>query len=399
MTAPDVGIDREALVALCRRLVERPSPSGHEGEVAAEVERAMVAQGYDEVRVDDLGNVVGVMRGRGRGCVVFDGHLDTVGVGDPAAWASDPFTLTERDGNLYGRGIADMKGAIAGMLLGVAALRRAGGDLPADVVVSCSVCEEVVEGAALGRVLDGVDARAVVIGESTGLRLNVGQRGRAELMVETTGRPSHSSTPELGRNAVKMMARVIERLSDVEPARHPVLGAGILEVTDVKSAPYPGLSVVPEYCGATFDRRVLVGEDEASVLAGIERVLDGLRAADPALQVRVHVPESDVVTYPGTPLVARKFAPAWLFADDHPMVRAGLAALGDAGLPARTGTYAFCTNGSESAGRRGIPTVGFGPGSEEQAHRIDEHAALDDLVTAARGYAALAWGLGTAIRH
>ncbi|HUY99218.1 MAG TPA: YgeY family selenium metabolism-linked hydrolase [Thermomicrobiaceae bacterium] len=397
MVFPAVVIDRDALVALCGRLVGRPSPSGGEGDVAAEVGRVMTELGYDEVRVDELGNVVGVMRGRSRGCVVFDGHMDTVGVGRQEAWASDPFTLTERDGSLYGRGIADMKGAIAGMLLGVAALRRAAEELPADVVVSCSVCEEVVEGAALGHVLDRVDARAVVIGESTDLRLNVGQRGRAELLVETTGLPSHSSTPELGRNAVKMMARVIERLSDIEPAHHPVLGVGILEVTDVRSAPYPGLSVVPEYCGATFDRRLLVGEDEASVLAGVERVLKELRAADPTLTVSVRVPESDVVTYPGTPLIARKFAPAWLFPPDHPLVRAGLAALGAAGLPAHLGTYAFCTNGSESAGRRGIPTVGFGPGSEQQAHRIDEHCAVEDLVAAARAYAALAWGLGAAV--
>lgn len=397
MSDPALEIDRAYLLGLCRRLVERPSPPGGEGEVASEIRRAMLELGYDEIHIDDYGNVSGRMRGPGARTVLFDGHTDTVGVGNRDAWTSDPYTLVERAGALYGRGIADMKGAIAGMIVGVAALaRQARGTMLASVVVSCSVCEEVVEGAALGLVLDRYQPDAVVIGESTELKLAIGQRGRGEILIETFGRPSHSSTPHLGLNAVKKMAGVVERLSAIEPPVHRVLGAGILEVTDIKSSPYPGLSVVPEYCAATFDRRLLVGEDERSVLGGLEAVLVELRAADPELQVKVSIPESDVVTYPGTPLRAPKFAPAWLFPEDHPVVRAGLRALAAAGLPPITTTYAFCTNGSMSAGRRGIPTLGFGPGSEQQAHRADEHAAIEDLVTAARGYASLARLLGEA---
>lgn len=398
MSLSGVEIDRDYLLALCRRLVNQPSPPGQEGAVAAEIERAMVELGYDEVHVDDLGNVTGRIHGTGPSVVLFDGHMDTVGIGTREDWTSDPYSLTERDGALYGRGIADMKGAIAGMLVGVAALARARpGALPASVVVSCSVCEEVVEGAALGHVIDRYQPTVVVIGESTSLRLAIGQRGRGEILAETFGRPAHSSTPELGANAVKMMARVIDRFSGLEPPRHPVLGPGILEVTDVKSAPYPGLSVVPEYCAATFDRRLLIGETEASVLGSLEAILDEIKTTDPSFNARVRIPESDVETYPGTPLRAPKFAPAWLFPEDHPAVRAGLRALGEAGIEPATSTYAFCTNGSMSAGRRGIPTLGFGPGSEHQAHRVDEHATIEDLIAAARGYAALATTLGQVV--
>ena len=84
----------------------------------------MQALGYQDIAVDALGNVTGRMLGSGAApVVVFDGHLDTVGVGDASAWSSDPFTAVERDGRLYGRGVSDMKGSIAAMLLGVACLK------------------------------------------------------------------------------------------------------------------------------------------------------------------------------------------------------------------------------------------------------------------------------------
>jgi putative selenium metabolism hydrolase len=394
----DVAIDRTRLIQICRDMVAQPSMPGEEGEVAEVVKHAAAELGFDEISTDDFGNVTALRRaGRSRGTVVFDGHIDTVPIGNRALWSYDPYGTSERDGKLYGRGVVDMKGAVAAMLVGLASVPR--DELSVDVVVSASVCEEAVEGWALGMVLDNFPADVVVIGESTGCELAIGQRGRGEILVETFGQAAHSSTPHLGVNSVKHMAKVIEALSSLEPPTHPVLGVGVLEVTDVKSNPYPGLSVIPEHCAATFDRRLLVGEDEASVLASIEQALEPLRASVPEIDARVSIPRSDVVTYPGTPLRAAKFAPAWLFDEGHPVVHAGLEGLRLAGLTPTIRTYSFCTNGSESAGRRGIPTLGFGPGSEAEAHRVDESVPVQQVIDAARGYAALAQTLGQAIRR
>jgi putative selenium metabolism hydrolase len=385
---------RQQIIDLCRAMVAQPSMPGEEAGVARVIQEALTQLDYDEVTVDDFGNVVAVRRGSSTGgkTVLFDAHIDTVSPGNIELWSHDPYGATEIDGHLIGRGVADMKGAASAMLIGIAGIDRE--ELTGDVIVSTSVCEEAVEGVALGMVLDRYPADVVVIGESTELELAIGQRGRGELLVETFGRAAHSSTPHLGVNTVKHMAKVIDRLSRMEMPHHPVLGSAVLEVTDVMSHPYPGLSVIPEHCAATFDRRLLVGETEDSLLASLEPVFEELRSEVPELDVRVSIPKTDVTTWPGTPLIAPKFAPAWLFDEDAPHVVAGLQALEQAGLPRTWRTYSFCTNGSESAGRRGIPTLGFGPGTEEQAHRVDESVSVQHLIDAARGYAALAVELG-----
>lgn len=377
------------VVALTSRLVAAPSHA-EVGEAAAVLvaREALTALGYEDVQVDEIGNVTGRIRGTGPGCIVFDGHVDTVGVGNASDWTSDPFTATERDGRLYGRGTADMKGAIAAMLIGIARLKD--DPVACDIVVSVSIAEELVEGYALGKVLDACDPRAVVIGEATNLHLARAQRGRAEVLVETFGVPAHSSTPQLGVNAVKPMAQLITLLSGLPMPADPLLGPAVLEVTDIKSSPYPGLSVIPEYCAATFDRRMLVDETEEDVLAEMQAILDAFMASDGPATARASIAVDRFTTWTQAEVVAPNCAPAWRMADDAPVVLAAMRALEGAGLIPVLTHYSFCTNGSESAGRRGIPTIGFGPGEEREAHRIDESVEIAHLRAAIAGYEFLA---------
>jgi putative selenium metabolism hydrolase len=362
-------------------LVRTASPSGQEGAVAGLVGREMDRLGY-EVEVDGLGNVLGTLRLGPGPTVLLDSHMDTVGVTDASAWSRDPRGEVV-DGRLFGRGAMDMKGPLAAAVHGVAALR---GEGRGTVVVCASVAEELVEGVALARVAERVRPDRVVICEATGLRVAHGQRGRAEIRLEVRGRPTHSSRPEHGVNAVDAMVGVLAPLRELPmPGPHRGLGAAILVTTDIASRPYPALSVVPDYCVATLDRRTLPGERAEDVLAPVraaaEAALDGTGA-----EVRAAIAEDDFATYTGERVVAPNFAPAWYRDASDPIVRAALAALAEAGLPARRTTYAFCTNGS---GTLGIDTIGYGPGEEELAHRVDEHVPLADLAAAARGYAAI----------
>lgn len=386
-TAPDP-------IELTRQLVACPSHAEAGEEATARVAaNAMTELGYEDVQIDDLGNVTGVIAGESDGWIVFDGHLDTVSVGDPDAWMTDPFSATQIGDRLHGRGTADMKGAVAAMIVGIARLRDT---RPAcNIVVSASIAEELVEGHALGHVLDWASreagpAKAVVIGESTGLQIARAQRGRAEILVQTRGIPAHSSTPQLGVNAVKAMAAVISGLSALGLPSNDLLGPAVLEVTDVMSHPYPGLSVIPERCDATFDRRLLVGETEESVLGEIEAALDRIKDDYPQLQAQESIAVDRFRSWTGVEVVAPNFAPAWRMNDDSPIVTAAIAALDSIGIEPVLSHYAFCTNGSESAGRRSIPTIGFGPGDEAQAHTIDESVEVEQIHRAADGYEALA---------
>jgi putative selenium metabolism hydrolase len=378
----------EQIAGFALTLIGEPSPSADEGRVATLVQAEMERLGF-AVEVDDLGNVVGTI-GSGDGpCVLIDAHMDTVGVTQPSEWSHAPFgeIVGER---LYGRGAMDMKGPLAAAMYGIAAL---GGHLQRGrIIVSASIAEELVEGTALLEIARRERPDFVIIGEATALNIARGQRGRAEIVIEIHGRPTHSSRPEFGINAADAMVDVVRALRDLVPPRHATLGAGILVLTDIKSEPYPALSVVPDRCVATFDRRTLPGETEESVLApvraAVEHALDGSGAT-----ATVRIAEDDFDSYSGAHLVAPNFAPAWFFTEDEPIVRRALRGLSAAGINAELSHYAFCTNGSGTAGRLGIPTIGFGPGDEELAHRVDEYIEIADLERAARGYAAIALAL------
>jgi len=373
-------VDFDCLDAFTLDLVRTPSPSGAEGDVATLVRAEMERLGY-AVAVDELGNVVGTLdAGRGP-CVLFDAHMDTVGVTDPTAWSADPAGEV-RDGRLYGRGSTDMKGPLAALIHGAAgAPLRAG-----RVVVSASIAEEMIEGVATVAVARRVRPDVAVICEPSSQRVVIGQRGRAELVVEIDGRPSHSSRPDLGVNAVDAMADVLRAARDLELPSHPQLGQAILVATDVISRPYPALSVLPDRCTVTFDRRTLPGEGEAEVLGPLRAAVDAAVAPHGAAG-RVEIGMDRFDAYTGARVEAPNFAPAWYTGADAPVARTALAALG-----AEAGHWVFCTNGSGTAAL-GIATIGYGPGDETLAHRVDEHIALDELHAGARGYATLAAAL------
>src|SRR5262245_49983994 len=273
------------------------------------------------VEVDELGTVTGTRGGGDGPCVLLDAHMDTVGVTDRAAWSADPAGEL-RDGKLFGRGSVDMKGPLAAVVHGAAEAAARG-----RVVVSASIAEEMIEGYATVAVARRVQPDVAVICEPSHRTVAVGQRGRAELIVEVEGRPSHSSMPHLGVNAVDAMADVLVAARGLEMPDHPALGSGILVVTDVISRPFPALSVLPDRCTATFDRRTLPGEDEEEGRTPLREVAEAAVAPHGAT-VRVTIGLDRFDAYTGTPVEAPNFAPAWYTGADAPVARAALGAVG-----------------------------------------------------------------------
>jgi len=377
-------MDNDKLIQFTQDLVRRPSLSGEEGAVAQRVREEMEALGYDQVLVDDYGSVVGVIQGARPGkTLLFDGHIDTVGISPGAPWSHPPFGGDIVDGSIYGRGAADMKGAVAAMVHAAADVDRDA--LHGWIVVSASTLEEVLEGAALQAVMNRFPPDYVVIGESTGLEAARGGRGRAEVHLETVGRPSHSSAPEQGRNAVLDMMRVIAAVEAIDLPAHPLMGPAIFALTDIISDPYPGHSVIPSICRTTYDRRLLPGETAEDVLKAITG-----RPELADIQLNAIIGEGRYTTYTGKEVTMTKFFPAWALPEEDAFVQAALQGLANAGLPPQTRAYRFCTNAAYSAGMAGIPTIGFGPGEESDAHIVDERLRIEDLLAAARGYRAIA---------
>lgn len=380
--------DKEKLIRLCQSLIREKSYSGEEKGVSDQLVAFMKDNGYDDVRVDRYGNTIGHIKGKKPGSrILFDGHMDTVPVTQIEKWEQNPFGAEIVEDKMYGRGTSDMKGALSAMVFAAASFAKATKrEFAGDIYVAGVVHEECFEGIAAREISTYVKPDYVIIGEASELNLKIGQRGRAEIVVETFGKPAHSANPEKGNNAVYQMGKVIEAIHSLEPEEHPVLGKGILELTDIKSNPYPGASVVPEYCRATYDRRLLVGETKESVLAPIRELLDQLMIEDDKINAKVSFAVGEEQCYTGEKIAGERFFPGWLFDKEEEYIQSVHRALLEHGFSPEITQYNFCTNGSHYAGEAGIKTIGLGPSRENLAHTIGEYIELSQLEKVAECY-------------
>lgn len=353
-------------VQLAQELIRIPSPAGEERDLADFLLSQL--RGFCEVERGPLGTVLGrIQRGNGPS-VLITGHMDTVPAGE--GWSVPPFSGEIREGFLYGRGAVDMKGSIAAQIVGAA---QAAPAVQGRLYLLYVPHEETAEGVALGRVLDMVGAVDVVIlGEPTDLRLGLGHRGRAVLRLFTLGRAAHASMPELGENAIEKMLYALGHALRTPLPEDPVLGQGSVAPVFL-SADGQG-PVIPNRCVCLLDRRVILGETEASVLADYQ-----------GIGAEVTVEEAEVRFYTGEVVRVKLFFPAWYMEPEHPWVQRVSRTLGSP--PFRI--WRFSTDGVESCGRRGLPTLGFGPGDERLAHQADERLPVADLQRAASAYARL----------
>ena len=381
--------DRQALTSFLQDMVRIPSPSSQEGAMAERLAAEMRAVGFDEVWTDRVGNVVGRI-GPGSGPrLLYDGHMDVVGVGDPAAWTHAPFGADIQNGVLYGRGATDMKGPLASLVYGAKLLKDSGVNLAGDLFVVGVVQEEPCEGYAM-RVLveeEGVRPDWVVLAEPTHLQLSRGQRGRMELQVTVHGRSCHASMPQLGENAIYGAARIIfslELLADLL-ADDPFLGKGTLAVTHIQNTA-GSKNVIPDSCTFVIDRRLTLGETAAKALAEVEGVI-----ARERVRAEAHLAEFEYTSYTGYRCHGPEYYPAWVVPEHHTLVQAAAHAVRQVtGERPAIGKWDFSTDGVYTMGVAGIPTVGIGPGEETQAHTADEHIRLADCYAAAQIYAQLA---------
>ncbi len=376
------------VVDICQKLIQARSYSGEEGAVAAVLEGVMKRFGFDRVEIDKYGNVVGTINGTGDGPVqLFDAHIDTVPVPDESKWSHPPFGGEIAEGRVYGRGTSDMKGSLAAMLVGARNFAaRTNRNFKGKICVAGVCHEECFEGVAAREISKNHRPDYVIIGEASHLNLKHGQRGRAEVVIETFGKPAHSANPEHGINAVYRMAEVINAVKAIPPSVDPNLGKGILVLVDIISSPYPGASVVPDYCRTTWDRRLLVGETKESVLEPVHGAVEKLKETLPDLNVKVSLAKAEMTCYTGNPIGDERFFPGWFYDRNEDFVSSVHGALRKEGIDSALTHYDFCTNGSHYAGEAGIKTIGFGPSEEFLAHTIDEYIEIDQLEKAVRGY-------------
>jgi putative selenium metabolism hydrolase len=377
---------RDDVTHFLRDIIAIPSPSCGERGVAERVVEEMKTLDYDDAFIDDMGNAIGRI-GHGGTVLVLDAHMDTVGVGDPAAWPHDPYEGKLEDGVVYGRGASDNKGAVAAQVYAGKLLRDRQVD-GADVTVYIvgTVMEEDCDGLALGHVLTETipGVHAVCMGECTDLAVYRGHRGRTEMRVTTKGLSAHASAPERGVNAIAAMAPIVIEIDRLNEglARDDFLGKGTIAVTKIDCGT-ASLNAIPDSCTIYLDRRLTAGET-------LESAIDEVRSLPSAAQAAVEVLEYAEPSWTGLVLKTEKYYPMWTLDPSHPLVEAGVRAGRWAlGKTPEVGKWTFSTNGVWSAGRLGIPTIGFGPSEERWAHTIQDQCPVDHLVKSMAFYTAL----------
>ncbi len=372
------------VVRFLRELIAIPAESCQEGPVIRRIQQEMEKVGFDEVRVDPMGNLLGRI-GLGQKVIMMDSHTDTVGVGDIREWSFDPFQGKVEDGFIYGRGACDQRAGMASMVYAGKIIQELNllGDYT--LYIAGTVQEEDCDGLSWLYILkeDKIKADCVVLTEPTNLRVHRGHRGRVEIEVHLRGRSCHASAPERGDNAIYKMTKLIAEVEKLNErlAGDRFLGKGTIAVTEVRSVS-PSLCAVPSACTIHLDRRLTVGETRESAVAQV-KALAGAQDAE------VEILRYDRPSYTGLSYPMEKYYPTWSLAEDHALVRAGVAtyeSLFD-GRPV-VDKWTFSTNGVGSMGIMGVPTIGFGPGDETVAHSTSERVAIRHLIDAMAFYAA-----------
>jgi len=378
---------KEDMTRFLRAMVKIPGESaGEKGKIECAANE-MRNLGFDKVEIDPMGNLLGYM-GTGETLIAFDGHIDTVGIGNIDNWTFDPYEGYENEDEIGGRGTSDQEGGIVSAVYGAKIMKDLG--LLNDkytVLVTATVQEEDCDGLCWQYIIneDKVRPDFVVITEPTDGRIHRGQRGRMEIRVDVKGISCHGSAPERGENAIYKMSEIVlevkelnERLKDDD-----FLGKGTLAVSQIFYTS-PSRCAVADSCAISIDRRLTDGETWESALEEI-RALDSVKKYNGVVSMY----EYDRPSYTGCVYPTECFFPTWVIPEDHPATKAMVDSYkGIYGEPV-VDKWTFSTNGVSIMGRYGIPCIGFGPGKEAQAHAPDEKNWKSDLVKCAAVYAAV----------
>jgi putative selenium metabolism hydrolase len=380
---------REYITRTLTELIQMPSLSRREGKVARFLEREFSRCGADEVQIDGLGNVLARLGSTGP-VIAFDGHMDTVNIGQRAHWNLDPYSGKVEKGRIYGRGAADQKAGLAAMLTALKLIRECTDDFPFTLFFVASVQEEECDGLNWQYIIKEtkITPDLVVLTEPTDGRINRGQRGRMEMELIVQGVSCHGATPQRGDNAIyKLMPAILalENL-DKELPVDPFLGKGSLAVTRIRSDA-PSLNAVADLAAAYIDRRLTKDETPKTVKEQIESLMEVQLAG-----ARIELPVYEEPSWRGTTYATTKTFPSWVLDESHHLIDyAGKCHKQLFGKSPKIGKWDFSTNGVATMGMYQIPTFGYGPGDEKQAHTANESVAIDDIIKAAAFYAYFPW--------
>ena len=307
-------------------------------------------------------NVIARIGPSGGATLMLNGHLDTVGV---EAMAHPPFEPTQRDGRLYGRGSADMKGGVAAMCA-AAARAASSGALRCGLVVTAVTDEEFESEGTRAVIASGIRADAAIVTEPTRLAIAPAHRGFAWIELTVHGRAAHGSRYDIGVDAIRHAALVLAELDRHEretlSARtHRLLGHASLHASTIEGG--VGWSTYPDRCVVRIERRTLPGESADDALTEVQEACARVRHSGVPLQAHT--------------LLQFAQGPSDV-AEDAPVVRALARAIGANGEDVRMEGLSAWTDAA-LLNDAGIPAICYGPGDISLAHSATEWVPVAEI--------------------
>jgi len=344
----------------------------------------MHSLGYDEVIIDQMGNVLGRI-GSGSKSILLDSHVDTVEVNDESEWNVPPFSGAIVDGRLNGRGSVDMKSSVAASVYAAAIAKQQGFIKDKSIYVSVTVFEEDCDGENLKHLFKERNLRPdyVVICEPSNNVIALGHKGKAQVRIKTLGVSAHGSAPEKGVNAIYEMAEIIQR---VEKRNLELMKNGDVHgtmVTSKISSVAASLNAVPFECEIYIDRRTVPGETDQDIKTEFDAIIKGKNAAWKLGTLHRR-------SWTGQEIQYEPFHTAWKIDQNHPLTKLCIAAYSETFKlqPTHFDFWDFSTNAVTPVSL-GIPTIGFGPGDYKLAHMKNESCEITQIFAACDFYTRL----------
>lgn len=389
---------RDDVIDFAQRLIQTPSISGNEKELADLCIDEMKKLGYDEVFRDAVGNIVGTMQGTGGGKnIMYNSHMDHVDAGNLNNWKYDPYKAEIAYGFIHGRAASDVKGGMAAQIYAGALLKKLG-KLKGNFIYTGVVQEESAELFGIEFLCEktfkekDITFGLMISSESTNLDLFLGHRGRVEMEVITNGRTSHGSTPQRGINAIEKMVPILAGINKIAEnlPEHHFLGKATLTSTVINCSP-GRLSIIPDLCTVSLDRRLVPGETFDDAMTPIKALIESLKANDKDFNAEIRIKKLKQTSYTGYSKEVYKYMDAWFLEEDSEYVGMVKKSLNKIGQNPGIGKWEFGTDCSYVTGRLGIPSIGYSPMEEVYAHTPYDRVDIDKIIKAVAGNASIAY--------
>jgi succinyl-diaminopimelate desuccinylase len=379
-------IDREGLVQFTQRLIQFQTinPPADYSQIAPYLQETLSLLGIETHILEGSPgkkNVFGLWRGASQEKVLLlSGHMDVVPAGDRDKWNHDPFRAEIHDGWLWGRGVVDMKSAIAAQIFATKAVIESEVPLSSPLMLGYTVDDETGGPWGMKYAIEkGLSPigwpkpTAHILGEANDLNISGSFKGRLWYRVSTNGKAAHGGEPDLGINAIDQMIKLVQRFRSVPGLQHPLMGKDTLNLGIIEGG--HKVNMVPDSCTAHMDLRMCTPGSADQYENLLRGVIADLQKEDPEFEV------SEFEVY-------EKRDPIEM-TRDHPIIHA----MEECIRSVRKKEPQFL--GTLSAGdlyhtmKNGIPGAWIGPGNPQFLHQVNERIRVNEIIDAAKIYTLL----------